>query len=204
MRGLLVVVEGINGAGKSTVIELAAKQLEAVGRTTVVYKFPNRKGLWGSRIDRYLRGELTMSSKYDILHMFASNRSVVRDNIIADIDSGKVVVCDRYIFSAIAYHIPPRVTDMGTIRNYCRVISYFDKDMPVPDIIYLVDGDHLHRRTGSGAEIFHAPEKAQCLKNMIYNVIRNYPTKLVVLHNRAGEAETVATLMARDIETLLF
>jgi dTMP kinase len=200
IRGLLIVVEGINGAGKTTIINQVVNKLEYVGHEVVVYKFPDRKGLYGSHIDRYLKGELTITSKYDILHMFAANRFHVCEDIENDIRNGKVVICDRYIFSAIAYHIPQQIDDPKKVHNYCNIIGYFDKDMPLPDMIYLIEGDHIHRRGILNREIFHhSGNKAWKLKNMIYNVIHNYTTCFTVLKNYDGRMMEVVNHIVNDI-----
>jgi len=203
MRGLLVVVEGINGSGKSSIIKEVANHFERTGRPIVVYKFPDRKGLYGSHIDRYLKGELTISSKYDILHMFAANRKPIQPQIINDLEDNKIVICDRYIFSAIAYHIPNTVNDMSVVHNYCNVIGYFDKHMPIPNIIYMIEGDHLSKRS-SIMEIFHhTGTKAQKLRNMIYNVIRNYTTRFTLLSNETGHMHEVVNYIITDIENCI-
>lgn len=200
IRGLLVVVEGINGAGKTTIIDQVVNKLEYTDRSVVVYKFPNRKGIYGNHIDRYLKGELTITSKYDILNMFAANRFHVCEDIENDLRKGKIVICDRYIFSAIAYHIPQQIDDSLKVHHYCNIIGYFDKDMPLPDIIYLIEGDHIHRRGILSREIFHhSGNKAWKLKNMIYKVIRNYTTSFTVLKNYDGHMLEVVNHIVNDI-----
>ncbi len=203
-KGLLVVVEGVNGAGKSSVIEAVVRQFESIERDVVVYKFPNRMGLYGTMIDRYLKGELTISSKYDVLHMFAANRKSVCKNIEQDIDSGKIVICDRYVFSAIAYHIPSHVEDPKNVRHYCNVIGYFDKDMPLPDVVYMIEGDHLSKRGIFHREIFHHNgDKAKKLKDMIFKVIRNYSIRFAVLKNYTNRMDEVVNYIVNDISMYL-
>ncbi len=199
-KGILIVVEGINGAGKTSIIDKVVEYFESKNRQIVVYKFPNRKGKFGKRIDRYLKGELTISSKYDILHMFAANRYNVKKSIEDDINDGKIVICDRYIFSAIAYHIPKHVTDAKKINLYCNVIGYFDKSMPIPDIVYLIEGAHILKRKGI-MEIFHyTGEDSQKLKNMIYKVINHYSTRFNVLTNYTNRMHEVVSYITNDIE----
>ncbi len=203
-RGVLVVVEGINGAGKSSIIKQVAEHFEHEGLSIVVYKFPDRNGLFGKRIDRYLKGEVSISSKYDILHMFSANRDTARKAILDDLTCMKIVICDRYVFSAIAYHIPRTVDDARKIRLYCNVIGYFDKNMPVPDVVYLIEGDHITRRKGGIAEIFHhTGGESQRLKNMIYKVIKNYSTPMKVLNNYANKMEDVVQYIINDVEDII-
>jgi len=131
--------------------------------------------------------------------MFAANRDHVRERIINDIEYGKIVICDRYIFSAIAYHIPITVIDPRIIKNYCNIIGYFDKKMPVPDVIYIIDGDHLSKRN-SIVEIFHHNgTKARQLRDMIYKVVRNYTTRFALLRNKNNLMNNVVSYIINDI-----
>jgi len=203
-HGILVVVEGINGAGKTSIIDKVVSYFESHNNPIVVYKFPNRNGLFGNRIDRYLKGEVNISSKYEILNMFAANRNAVRKSIVEDLDDKKIVICDRYIFSAIAYHIPRSIEDTNKIQLYCNIIGYFDKSMPVPDIVYLIEGDHILKRKGILERFHHVGSESQKLKNMIYRVIRNYATRFNVLKNNTNHMQEVVTFIINDIESFIF
>ncbi len=203
-NGILVVVEGVNGAGKSSIIDLVVKHFDACDKSIIVYKFPNRKGKFGSRIDRYLKGQLTISSKYDILHMFAANRMAVRESMENDLLDGSIVICDRYIFSAIAYHIPSHVKDKKKISMYCSIIGHFDQSMPIPNMVYLIEGEHLAKRKNTLREIFHhSGNESTRLKNMIYNVISHFSTRFRILTNTTDHMADVANYIIDDIETML-
>lgn len=199
-KGLLVVVEGINGAGKTTIINELVKYYHTTYIAFSVYKFPNRNGVDGSQIDRYLKGELTISSTYDILNMFARNRSVVCNQINLDLKNGMLVICDRYVFSAIAYHIPERVSQAHIISSYCKVIGYFDKCMPVPDVTYIIDGNHLIKRGIVHREKFHyIGDKARRLTNLLRIVANHYTENCVVVDNTHGYLSIAADFIVKDI-----
>ncbi len=202
--GLLVVVEGVNGSGKSSIIDEVVARFEKSKKAVVVYKFPNRKGVFGRHIDRYLKGKLTITSKYDILNMFAANRAAVKESMEKDLADGNIVICDRYVFSAIAYHIPKDVMDSRKIRMYCNIIGYFDKGMPVPDVVYLIEGEHIAKRQCIMEIFHHVGSESQKLKNMIYRVISNYSTRFAVVSNRAGAMNEAVAFIAEDIDAVMF
>lgn len=203
-NGILIVVEGINGAGKTTVIEGVVNHYKFINRSVVVYKFPDRNGKYGKRIDDYLKGIITIPSKYDILQLFTNDRLLVKDKIEQDLNNGKIVICDRYVFSAIAYHIPRHITSDKIIKLYCNVIGYFDKTMPIPDIVYLIEGNHLHKR-GSIVEIFHdlKCQELQNLKKILYKVISNYTLSVSVLKNYTDKSDDVVNYIINDINAYL-
>ncbi len=200
-KGCLIVFEGVNGAGKTTIIERIASHYRNAGVPHSVYKFPNRSGDLGKRIDDYLNGRITIESKYDILSMFAADREASRVQIEEDLKMGKFVLCDRYVFSAIAYQIPARLrkstTKASIIRKYCSTIGYFDKDMPMPSITFLIKGSHLRKRVIVNKEIFHYKgNQSTSMMDTIHKVINQYTTKLVVIENTTGLlADSVLTAL---------
>lgn len=199
--GVLVVVEGINGAGKTTVIDHVVKHYNNYGKSTIVYKFPNRFGIYGERIDDYLKGHIQIESKYDILDMFACDRAVVKKEIERHLEDGSIVICDRYVFSAIAYHIPKHIYETKKIRLYCNVIGYFDKDMPIPDIVYLIEGNHLSKRKCI-MEIFHDSNNTnKKQRDMLYKVINNYCVSFSALQNFTNRLDEVVKFIINDIDS---
>ena len=200
--GLLVIIEGINGAGKTTVINKLSNHYAAVKIPFVVYKFPNRNGIYGKQIDGYLKGTTVINSKYDIINMFAANRESVRESIIQDIIDGKIVICDRYIYSAIAYHIPNHVINPTTLMAYCSIIGYFDKKMPNPDITYIIDGDHLVKREGIvPREKFHYYGlRSMQMFSTLVRVVSLCVNKFMVLKNRLDKCDELVNFIVNDIE----
>jgi len=199
-RGQLIVIEGANGAGKSTIIEEICKYFTIFNIEVSVYKFPNRYGKHGHTIDQYLKGEITIQSKYDILSMFAADRREATANMEKDLTRGKVVICDRYVFSAIAYQIPAHVTKPIVIRNYCNIIGYFDKNMPIPDMVFLIEGDHLSKRGINNPERFHyMGDKALAIQNALRLVVDNYATPHAILKNRHGHLNDIVHYIVCDI-----
>ena len=198
--GCLVVVEGVNGSGKTTIISQLVEYLNESKIAVSTYKFPYRDGYRGKEIDDYLKKQTTEKSMYDVLDMFADNRKSMIGAIKNDLVRGNIVICDRYVFSAIAYHIPLDVKDKEIIKNYCNVIGYFDKDMPVPDMVYLIQGDHLRKRKDSIVELFHSTgDKAQARHRLLSKVIESYSKNFKVLENKLNKSHVVATLMYSQI-----
>ena len=199
-RGILVVIEGINGAGKTTIINELVTHYRSIHIPVAVYKFPNRNGIHGKRIDAYLKGDLSISSKYDVIDMFAADRKSVKDNIRDDLHNGKIVICDRYIFSAIAYQIPLHVSDMQKIRAYCNVLGNFDKYMPNPDVVYLIEGNHLAKRGIARKEVFHYHgDKSRSMRNILHKVISITAPQFAVVANHNDRTSEAVNYIANDI-----
>lgn len=98
-RGIFIVFEGLDRAGKSTQAELLARDLNAV-----LIKFPNYETQIGSIIKDYLQGKITLDPV--VRHMlFSTNRWEAQMDIYNTLMSGRNIVCDRYTYSGIAYTI---------------------------------------------------------------------------------------------------
>lgn len=199
-RGLLVVVEGINGAGKSAIINELLKHYKHTRRSAALYKFPSRSGELGQKINAYLTGKLKITSKYDVLDMFARDREMAKIGIKKDLAEGKIVICDRYFFSAVAYHIPINVSERAKINLYCRVIGHFDKGMPIPDITYLIDGHHLAKRGIVKRELFHyMGAKSQALHSILHWVIDSFTQQYMNIKNKDGHLDDIVRDIINDI-----
>jgi dTMP kinase len=101
-KGFLIVLEGIDGAGKSTQARRLLQKLRAFGYETVSFREPTR-GKWGRAIKRMAKtaGSLTPEEELDLF--VKDRRENVRKNIRPALAGKKVVILDRYYFSTIAY-----------------------------------------------------------------------------------------------------
>ena len=100
--GKLIVFEGTDGAGKSTQLQLLANHLKQNG-FDVVSTFEPTNGQYGQKI-RALYTNRGSTSREDELELFLEDRKEhVRTLIAPSLAAGKIVLCDRYFLSTIAY-----------------------------------------------------------------------------------------------------
>lgn len=130
--GWLVVVEGIDGAGKSTVVRRLVEHCAARGLPCVGSGEPTR-GPWGTKLRRsMIEGRLSLEEE---LELFLRDRAEHVANLIRPaLAEGRVVILDRYYLSTAAYQ-GARGADPETIleRNECFA--------PKPDLVLLLDFD---------------------------------------------------------------
>lgn len=104
MEGLFVTFEGGEGAGKTTVIEQLAERLEADGHDVLITREPG-----GIRIAEQIRKVILhpdhteMDERTEALLYAAARRQHLVEKIIPALRLGKVVLCDRFIDSSLAY-----------------------------------------------------------------------------------------------------
>lgn len=105
MKGRLIVVEGIDGAGKATQVALLEKALRKSGRRVAVFASPRYDLPSGKLVRRALSGEFgdfVAASPYLSALPYFVDFSAWRDDVIAALKMGDVI-CDRYVYSTLAY-----------------------------------------------------------------------------------------------------
>ncbi|CAM3651211.1 dTMP kinase [Deinococcus frigens] len=116
-HGLFLSFEGPEGAGKSTQIARLAWHLEAAGQAPTITREPGGTPL-GTRVrDVLLDPELTIDPLPEFLLYSASRAQLVTNVIRPALDRGKVVVCDRYADSSLAYQGFGRGLDAALLRG---------------------------------------------------------------------------------------
>ena len=104
--GKLIAVEGIDGSGKRTQVELLEKALVARGHTVVSVGFPQYESWFGQMVAQFLNGEFgpleTVDPHFTAL-LYAGDRFEAKPRIEAALAAGSVVLADRYIASNLAH-----------------------------------------------------------------------------------------------------
>jgi dTMP kinase len=102
-RGKFIVLEGGEGAGKSTVQAALAQRLHAAGRDTVVTREPGGTPL-GERVRAILLDAEAAGEPLAELLLFEAARAQLVETVIRPaIGRGSVVICDRFTASSVAY-----------------------------------------------------------------------------------------------------
>ena len=103
----LLAIEGIDGAGKSTVTALLVELLRDRGHAVTTYDFPvYDEPQFGPLVARFLRGgfgTMELAEPWFVGMLFAGNRAEVGPSLREDAAQGRVVVCDRYSYSNVAF-----------------------------------------------------------------------------------------------------
>lgn len=149
IRGILVAIEGIDGAGKTTQVARLRDRFLDRGWDVVTSKEPT-DGPWGRRIRESAKtGRMEAA---DELHAFLQDRREhVASTIRPGLDRGALVILDRYYFSTVAYQ-GLRGVDPESIRQANEEFA------PVPDLLVVLDldpEDALRRIEERGDEANH-------------------------------------------------
>lgn len=136
MKGLFISIEGTDGAGKSTQIDLLKKYITEKGRDVIVTREPG-----GTPISEKIReiildnNNSEMSYITEALLYAASRAQHVNEKIKPALMQGKIIICDRFVDSSIAYQCAAR----GISREIIEDINKYAIDGIMPDITLYFD-----------------------------------------------------------------
>ncbi|KAJ5981406.1 hypothetical protein N7499_001586 [Penicillium canescens] len=147
-RGALIVVEGLDRAGKSSQCEMLRGFLSEQGHVVKYIRFPDRTTPIGKLIDSYLRGS-SQQDDHSIHLLFSANRWEVAKSIEEDIASGTTVIVDRYSYSGVVYSAAKANPTLSLDWAWQPEIG-----LPRPDIcLFLgISPEEAAKRGGFGAE----------------------------------------------------
>ncbi len=104
--GKLIAIEGIDGSGKRTQVDLLEKALVASGHAVYSTGFPQYDSWFGKMVAQFLNGELgaleTVDPHFSAL-LYAGDRFEAKPRLEAALNQGKIVLVDRYIGSNLAH-----------------------------------------------------------------------------------------------------
>src|SRR4051794_11632799 len=129
-QGCLIAVEGIDGAGKTTQVEMLARFFSAVGESVLKSKEPT-DGVWGQKI-RLSAAKGRMSLDEELNAFVEDRKEHLRDTIRPALAAGKTVILDRYFYSTIAYQ-GARSGDTATLATKVA------EGVPEADAVVLLD-----------------------------------------------------------------
>ncbi|MGH9688228.1 MAG: dTMP kinase [Candidatus Acidiferrales bacterium] len=138
-RGKFIVIEGIDGSGKRTQLELLARALAGRGLDFSRVSFPNYKGFFGKLVARFLNGEFgpldSVEPHFSAL-LYAGDRLESKPSLESALAAGQIVVSDRYIASNLA-HQGSRVpsSNRDEFLAWLRRLEYEIYGLPAEDIV---------------------------------------------------------------------
>lgn len=133
---LFITFEGGEGSGKTTIIENLSQELLEMGYSIVKTREPG-----GSKIAEEIRqvilnvDNVLMDYRTEALLYAASRRQHLKEVIIPALDANKIVLCDRYLDSSLAYQGHARGLGIDEVYQ----INQYATEGILPDITFYID-----------------------------------------------------------------
>ena len=133
---MFITFEGIDCCGKSTQARMLAERLEQSGRDVILLREPGNTRLSEHIREILLNKEFVeMNERTELLLFAASRAQLVGEVILPALDAGKVVICDRFYDSTVAYQGYGRQLPLEDIMHINRIAT---QDL-VPDMTFFID-----------------------------------------------------------------
>lgn len=135
---MFITLEGPEGSGKTSAINIVVKRLTEEGYTIVQTREPG-----GTPIAEQIRNVIldvnntSLDSRAEALLYAASRRQHLVEKVWPAIKEGKIVICDRYLDSSLAYQGGARNLGIDEVLN----INLFATENTMPDLTLLFDLD---------------------------------------------------------------
>ena len=131
---MFISFEGIEGSGKSTLLENLKKYYLKKELEVIFTKEPG-----GTELGKEIRGillnpESSISSEAELLLLMADRIEHVTTKINPNLKKNKIIFCDRYIDSTIAYQGKGRNLREDKIKELINILN-----LPIPDLTILLD-----------------------------------------------------------------
>jgi len=142
---MLIVLEGLDGAGKSTQIAMLRDWLASTGLASEYLHFPRFDApVFGELIARFLRGDMGRLEQVDpylVALLYAGDRADAAPHIRSWLGQGKAVILDRYVYSNVGYQCA-KIDDPDRrrrLREWILELEYEYYGIPRPDLSLFLD-----------------------------------------------------------------
>lgn len=148
--GIAIVIDGMDGSGKTTLVRAVKAALEAQGKVVDCQAFPTHEGAVGSLI-RKCFSDPSLVNERGMLALFIADGMDYDDNLVERLDKCDVLICDRHpMITTWAYQL-----DQHSVEALASMTApeNFDFD---PSVIFIVDVPPdvaMERRSTRGGDV---------------------------------------------------
>ncbi len=198
-RGIFIAFEGCEGAGKSTQMRLLSEYLTARGVEHVITREPGGGEISEAIRKIILNGKFTaMTDECEALLYAAARVQHLADTVAPALESGKTVLCDRYIFSSFAYQGSGR----GLSEKFLRDINAYAMEKFMPDVtLFLnISPASAFRRKHGADENDRIEQAGEAFHRKVYEgyleLLRTFPDKLIAVDCSGTKKETSQRILS--------
>jgi len=205
-QGFFITLEGNDGAGKTTIAQACVERLKALGHEVVYTREPG-----GSRIAERIRdllldpGNTDMDARTEAILYAAARRQHLVDIVAPALEQGKIVLCDRFLDSSLAYQGIGRGLGIEEVERLNRFA--IDDFMPDRTIFLAIDNETAMARMGRRGEknrldreddAFH-----QRVREGYEKLVLRDPERIVKI-DASGSIEEVTDAAMKVIESVIY
>ena len=189
MRGKFITFEGADGSGKTTQIEMIKEYLEKQGYQCVLTREPGGSDLGVKIREILLHYDGEVDSLCELLLYMADRAQHVSEVILPAIEAGKIVLCDRYTDSSVAYQGYARGLDREKIIQLNKVAT--NNLEPDLTIVFDVETEVAMKRVGETKDRLEQEgiEFHRKLRNGYLDLAKKFPERIKVVNSNLSIEE---------------
>lgn len=176
--GKFIVIEGLDGSGKSAQVDLIVDFLKSKGREVILTKEPTIDSEAGRKVKQALKGEIKLEP-LDLQKLYVEDRREhLKNKVIPALEQGKFVVSSRYAFSTFAYGYSDGLD--------VDLLVKLNDEFLLPDLTIVIDVlpesciDRIEKR-GEPKELFEKKEKLAKV-NEVYKKLPSMFENIVLIN----------------------
>lgn len=205
MTGLFITIEGIDGSGKTTQINLLKKYIENKGFNVIFVREPG-----GNKISERIRkiildvNNKEMDNIAEVLLYASSRAQLVSQVIKPELKKGSIVICDRFVDSSVAYQGFGRKIDINIIKKINNIATRHLS----PDITFFLDLDPKRsiERKKEQKKLDRMENEKQYFYNSVYHgyleLAKKEPERIKVI-DATQNVEEIHMDMTNHLEDLI-
>lgn len=180
-RGFFITFEGGEGAGKTSLINELKSYLTDKGFSLIQTREPGSTSL-GEKIRQLLLKDEKMNAYAELALFLASRAEHVEKVILPALNEGKIVLCDRYNDSSIAYQGFARGLGMDAVKKAC---DFFSLGL-TPDLTFYLDIDPLIGFKRKSSDVYDRIEEESLffhrnIRKAYYQISKEEPNRFFLL-----------------------
>lgn len=203
-KGKLIVLEGIDGSGKTTQARSITKSLNKQGVKAVFTKEPT-EGVIGRMLQDVLSGKLKLPP-VSFQYLFAADRMIHQEEIIKYLKKGVTVVSDRYLWSALVYGMLDigaigSANDRERLMTAFSILSMYHRFILPDRTFYLsvptkIAMARIAQKTQK-IEIYEKAEKIEKLRKGYEWLAKKFPQEIRVVDGEGEIGEVTEEIISR-------
>lgn len=223
-KGQFIIIEGSDGSGKATQLELVVKKLRANGHTVAVFDFPQYGKKSAGPVEEYLNGaygDVHAVTPYVASLFYAIDRFDASFKIRSALESGALVFSNRYVLSSAA-HQGAKIKDESERAKFLKwleELEYGMLNLPRPDLtVFLhvpaeIGYDLVLKKTqrehlqGKARDIHEADQDYLKTSESSYLDLAKYDSAIHTIecapHGELLSIDEIHPLMMKEIQTIL-
>lgn len=196
-HGLLIAFEGVDCSGKDTQVDELAKRLIMEGFEVITIDFPSYDTPSGQAIRAILDDIHPLNVRdnpHEVQALYAINRYEQQARIETALMQGKVVICNRYIYSAVTYGASTGLDTAWTLGIQHSLVQ--------PDITIVLDIDfEEYKKRSRNRESLDAYESNEQAIKTVIDLYRLFSEQNeFILLDGKGEIEEIADMVLHNIK----